>query len=160
MKLLLAVLLGLAAYCAADSTCGPLEKVKIRRQWDEAFGEDHHRIQFATHLFQRIFKDHPEAREQFSKFRGDNIYHPVFQAMGQRVLAAISLLIETTDEPEILKELLVQVKTYLGTTGVKPEFYTIFRNEMLETLPEYLDTHLDWDAWTACLDDLINVLKA
>jgi len=164
MKLLLVLVVAMAAYVVADDDkqdkheCGILEMVKVRRQWAECFGEGEHRLQFGLHLFQRLFKAHPEARAQFSNFRGDNIYSPVFQAHGQRILQALGLLIETTDEQDILKELLGSVKEYLTSKGIKPEFYGHFRDALLETLPDYLENHLDWDAWFPCVNTLIDKL--
>jgi len=68
------------------------------------------------------------------------------------------MLIETEDDPEALAVLEDQVKKTLAAAGVKPEFYDAFRDEILDTLPEYLEIHLDWDAWHACLDNIIDVL--
>jgi len=167
MKWLFALaVLGLAvAYVTADAPappkleCGLLERVKVKRQWIEAFGESEHRLEFALHLFNNLFKDFPKAREMFSKYRGDNVYSPEFQAHAQRILNALGMLISTGDDVEALKILIEQVKTNLAERGIKPEFYEAFRDELLATLPEYLEIHLDWDAWHACLDKIIDALN-
>jgi len=163
MKWLVAVVvLGLAACVMGDEPkreCGPLEKVHVKRQWEAAFGEGEHRLEFALHLFNHLFKDYPKAREMFSAYRGDNVYSPVFQAHAQRILNSLTMLIETADDPEALAVLEEQVQKNLAATGIKPEFYDAFRDELLDTLPEYLEIHLDWDAWHACLDDIIEVLQ-
>jgi hemoglobin-like flavoprotein len=164
MKLVLVIaVLGCLAACAlADDdhvTCGPLQKIKVKRQWDKAFGEGSHRLEFALHFWNHFFKDYPKAREVFKDFRGDNVYSPEFQALGQRVLESFTMIVDTTDDPEALKIMVEAIKVDHAEKGVKPEFYTAFRDELLETLPEYLGTHLDWDAWTACLNALIENLK-
>jgi len=163
--LVFAVFCLVAAYVTADApaaakpTCGLLERVKVKRQWIEAFGESEHRLEFANHLFNNIFKDFPKAREMFSNYRGDNIYSPIFQAHAQRILNGIGMLISTSDDLEALKVLVGFVKTNLAAKGIKPEFYEAFRDELLATLPEYLEIHLDWDAWHACLDKIIDSLN-
>jgi hemoglobin-like flavoprotein len=162
MKCLVAVaLLALLGMCLADDkpTCGLLERVHVRRQWNEAFGEGEHRLEFALHLFNNLFHDFPKAREMFANFRGDNVYSPKFQAHAQRILNSLGMLIATSDDPDTLAVLLAAVKTNLAKTGIKPEFYEAFRDELLQTLPEYFEIHLDWDAWHACLDTLIDKLN-
>jgi len=163
--LLLAVaLLGcMVAWAQADDapthSCGPLQKIKLRRQWNKAFGEGKHRLEFALHVWNHFFKDYPKARDLFAKFRGDNVYSPQFQAMSQRMMATFGMIISTTDDPEANKILIANVKTDHSERGIKPEFYDAFRDVLLETLPEYLGTHLDWDAWTDCLNLLLSALK-
>jgi len=157
----LGVLAGLFACCLADTApkCGPLQKIKVRRQWDRAFGEGSHRLEFAVHLFNKFFKEFPKAREMFSKYRGDNIYSAEFQASSQRILGAFSMLIETTDDPAALKVLLGAIKANHAEIGIKPEFYEALRDELLDVLPKYLGVHFDWDAWMNCLNVLLENLN-
>jgi len=162
LQLFVAVIIGcLAVSCLADTApkCGPLQKIKLRRQWDRAFGEGSHRLEFAIHLWNTFFKAFPKAREMFSKYRGDNIYSAEFQASSQRILGAFAMLIETTDDPEALKVLLEKVKADHAEKGIRPEFYEALRDELLEALPKYLGAHLDFDAWNGCLTALIEKLK-
>jgi len=161
MKWLLAVaLLGLAGVMADQKQeCGLLERVHVRRQWHEAFGDGEHRLEFALHLFNNLFKDFPKARDMFATYRGDNVYSPQFQAHAQRILNSLGMLIATSDDTEALKVLVNTVKTNLAKAGIKPEFYEAFRDELLNTLPEYLEIHLDWDSWTACLNAVIDKLN-
>jgi hemoglobin-like flavoprotein len=164
MKLLLAcVVLGcVAAWAAADEenhTCGSLEKIKVRRQWEEAYGEGRHRLDFALHFWSRFFKDHPKARDAFKAVRGDNIYSDKFQAFSQRRLAALGMVIETTDDPEALKVMAEYAKADDKAAGVGPEFYDDIRISLLETLAEYIGNHFDWDAWNDCLTALVAGLK-
>jgi len=161
--LLVCTLLGCLVACALASSeghkCGPLAKIKVRRQWDKAYGEGSHRLDFGIHFWHHLFKDYPKARETFQKFRSDNIYSSEFQAMGSRLLGAFGMLIETTDDPEALKVLIQNVKTTNAEKGVDAELYNEIHEELLETIPEYLGAHFDWDAWNDCLHDLIAALK-
>ena len=163
MKLLLVVLvLGCLAACTLadrEHKCGPLQKIKVNRQWNKAFGEGSDRLEFAIRLWKTFFKAFPKAREMFSKYRGDNIYSPEFQASSQRILGAFSMLIETADDSEALKVLLGNVKADHAEKGIRPEFYEALRDELLEVLPKYLGSRLDYDAWYDCLTALIDNLK-
>lgn len=163
MLLAVAVLLGVTLVALADDDkpkCGPLQKLKIKRQWDKAYGEAHHRAEFSVHLWNHFFKDHPAARDLYKKFRGDNVYHPRFQAFSSRALETLTMIIDTTDDPEALKEIIKFVKADDAEQGVTHEYYDGFLASLLETLAEYLDTHLDWDAWTACLNQLEEATKS
>jgi len=161
--LLLSALLACLVVCAfADSDehkCGPLAKIKVRRQWEKAYGEGSHRLDFGIHFWHHLFKDYPKARETFAKYRSDNLYHPTFQALGQRLLGAFGMLIETTDDPEALKVLIQNFKTSHAEKGVTADLYAEIHEELLETVPEYLGAHFDYDAWNDCLHDLIAALK-
>jgi len=162
--LVLAVFCVAAAYVTADTPaaakpqCGILERVKVKRQWIEAFGESEHRLEFALHFFNDLFKTFPKAREMFTKFRGDNVYSPVFQAHAQRFLNGLGMLITSADDVEALKVLGATVKKEMVEWGITPEFFEPARNEMMAILSDYLTYHVDWDAWQACMDAVIGAL--
>jgi len=163
--LLLTALLGcLVAFALADVSrehrCGPLAKIKVRRQWDKAYGEGSHRLDFGIHFWHHLFKDYPKAREVFKEHRSDNIYSPEFQALGARLLGFFGMFIESTDDPEALKVLVHNFKANMAEKGVSPELYDEVHEELLETIPEYLGAHFDWDAWNDCLHDLITAIKS
>jgi len=164
--LVLAVFCVAAAYVTADTPaaaepqCGILERVKVKRQWIEAFGESEHRLEFALHYFNDMFKKIPKMRELFTKFRGDNVYSPVFQAHAQRLFNAFGMLITSIDDMEVLKILGATVKKDMIEWGIQlsPEFIGGSRDEMLTILSEYLTYHIDWDAWQACLDTITDAV--
>lgn len=164
VSLFVAVFVCVAACVLADDTaadhqkCLPLQKLKVRRQWSKAFGEGSHRIKFAQQLYRNLFKAYPKARNLHAKFRGDNIYSPEFLAFSQRLLGSLTIVIDTTDDPAANKVLVGKLKDRLTAIGVTPEFYTAFRDNLFETLPDYLGTHFDWDAWTGCFNGLIDAL--
>jgi len=171
MKLLIvaALLLVAVAFVQADDAqhdddhhiptkCGVLERIKVRRQWVKAFGEGTQRLEFANHLYSNIFKAYPKARALVQKYRGDNIYSPEFQAFAQRILNGLSIIIATSDDQAALDVIVADLKTKSAERKVTEEYLNIFRDELLETLPEYLHTHLDWDSWTVCLNELIHAI--
>jgi len=165
MKVLLVVALLVCVACVfADDKpedhqkCLPLQKIKVRRQWAQAYGEGKHRIEFAQHFYRKLFKEFPKARDMYSKFRSDNIYSPEFVAFTQRLFETLTMIIDTMDDPEANKVIVAKLKVTLAERGVKPEFHSAFRDELMETIPEFLETHFDWDAWMGCLNALINAL--
>jgi hemoglobin-like flavoprotein len=163
MKLLLvvAVLGCLALSALADKTkCGPLQKLKVKKQWDHAYGEGSHRLEFGLRLFNNMFKAYPKARELFASSRGDNVYSPEFQAISQRVLRNFGEVIESGDDLEVEKVIIAEAKKVHAKLGIKDEYLDAFRDIMLETLPEFVGNHLDWDAWHACFDAIIAGFKA
>jgi hemoglobin-like flavoprotein len=165
MKYILAVLalVALVAMVMAEEDehykCGPLQKFKVKRQWDVAYGEGKHRLQFALHIFHRLFRDYPAAREPLKAFRSDNIYSPEFQALAQRILRNMNMVIDTADDPEVEKVMYEVAKATHGKYGIKPEMLPAIRDVIMESLEESLGTHLDWDSWMGCFNLVIKNLS-
>jgi len=162
MKLFLAVVSAVCfAFVAADdNACGSLERFKIKHQWSEAFGEGHHRVEFGVKLFKNLFRDHPETKAYFSRVNGDNIYSPEFEAHALRLLAGIDISIGLLDDQEALAAQVAHLKYKHKDRNIKPEYYTYLGNEIVDLLPEYLGTRLDYAAWTNCVKRLIATLAA
>ena len=142
-----------------EHKCTPLKKFKVWRQWSTAWGEGRHRLEFSTKVWSNFFRAYPKAREMFPNHVADNIYAPKWQAIGQRVLSAFGMAIDTADDLEALKVMIQVVKTRHAEKGIKPEFYEAFRDELLHTLPDFLGIHFDYAAWHDCLDALVAALK-
>lgn len=144
----------------AAPKCGPLQKIKVQRQWRASYGEGSQRVEFALHLWKNFFKAYPAARSYLKKYRSDNIYSPEFQAFGQRITSNLGLIIESYDDPEAAKVFIARVKGFHTAAGVAPEAFDAFPEPLLDTLHEHLGHRLDWDAWMPCLTALVNLLKA
>lgn len=143
-----------------EQKCKLLERVKVVRQWNHAYGEGQHRIDFVIEVFQDYFKQFPKARDLFVKdHRGDNIYSVEFQAQGHRVLGALGLLINTADEPETLKVILGKLKENTAILGTGEEYLESFQHALLETLPHHIGNHFDYDAWNHCLGVIFGAIK-
>jgi len=157
MKLFLAVVsvvcLGFVA--AEENQCGALERFKIKHQWSEAFGEGHHRLEFGVKLFKNLFKDHPETRAFFTRVNGDNIYSPEFEAHALRLLAGLDISIGLLDDQEALQAQVAHLRYKHKDRNIQPELYKYITEEILDLLPNYLGTRLDFGAWSACLKGLI-----
>lgn len=161
MKLLLAVVFSMGvAYAAAVGDCDSLERFKVKHQWSEAFGEGHQRIEFGVKIFKKLFNDHPDAKQYFGRVNGDNIYSPEFEAHTQRVLSGLDILIGLLDEQPTLVAQLAHLKDKHKDRNIKPEYFTYLGEEILDTLPTYLGTRLDFGAWSACYKKLIAALTS
>jgi len=53
MKLVLAVVLSVCFSVAVASDCDALERFKVMNQWNSAFGEGHHRLEFTVKVFKK-----------------------------------------------------------------------------------------------------------
>jgi hemoglobin-like flavoprotein len=144
-------------YCNAD--CSALERFKVKHQWQEAFGTGRHRIDFGIKFFNNIFKDYPGARDFFKRVRGDNVYSAEFEAHAERVLSGLDMSISLLDDEAALKAQLAHLKAQHQERKIEAKYFDIFRDELLRTLPFYLGSRLDWDAWTHCFDYLSAGIK-
>jgi hemoglobin-like flavoprotein len=161
MKLLLAVVFSVClAFVAADGDCDSLERFKVKHQWSEAFGEGHHRVDFGVKLFKNLFHDHPELKQYFTRVNADNIYSPEFQAHAQRLLAGLDIAIGLLDDQPALVAQLGHLKNKHKDRNIKPEYYSYLGEELLDILPSYLGTKLDFAAWSACYKKLIAALTS
>jgi len=156
MKLLLAVVSAvcLAFVVAEEDKCGALERFKIKHQWSEAFGEGHERVDFGVKLFKNLFSRHPETKSYFTRVNGDNIYSPEFEAHALRLLAGLDISIGLLDDQASLEAQVAHLKYKHKDRNIKPEFYGYLSEELLDLLPSYLGTRLDYGAWRACLKGL------
>lgn len=159
MKLVLAVVLLCVAYTAADD-CDALQRFKVKHQWAEAFGTGHHRVEFGVKVFRGFFKDHPAARTLFVNVNGANIYSPEFEAHAERVLGGLDMTIGLLDDQEALTAQLAHLKAQHKERNIANEYYSFFAEELLDVLPEYLGTKLDFAAWTACTKKLIAAISS
>jgi len=158
MKLLCVVLLlGCVAVCCLGDTelvCGPLQKIKVWRQWGRAFGEGSHRLKFAISFWKKFLKGDPKLRELFAPFGSHNIYSPKFLAFTQRVFASFSPQLEVLDEKDTRGAIMAAAKAFYDDLKVPIESYEKFDETLVEVLREELGRHFDFDAWKACLHQL------
>jgi hemoglobin-like flavoprotein len=160
MKLVLAVILSVCVAYAAAADCDGLQRFKVQHQWQESFGSGHHRVEFGVKLFNKLFHDHPETRAVFERVHGDNIYSPEFKAHAERVLGGLSMTIGLLDDPEAVKAQLAHLNEQHKPRGLKPEYFTYLGEELLDLLPEYLGSRLDYAAWKACYNKLVSAISA
>jgi hemoglobin-like flavoprotein len=160
MKLLLvaAVLACAVGYISAD--CTILQRFKVKHQWAEAFGTGAHRIDFGIKFFNNFFRDNPASRSLFTRVRGDNVYSPEFEAHAERVLSGLDMTIGLLGDNDALNAQLAHLKAQHIERKIDGKYFDIFRDELLKTLPFYLGSRLDWDAWTDCFNVIAAGIKA
>jgi len=163
MKLLLIVyVLGcLAALCQAEREvkCGQLDRLKVDRQWDKAYGEGPQRIQFAIRFWKNMFKTIPSLRPILSKFRSENIYSAPFQAFSQQLFSLLTLQLQPTTDAQTMNAIQEAAKLYYDELGLPVELYETMGGVLLETLPEFLGSRANLAAFQDCLRDLIQKLS-
>jgi hemoglobin-like flavoprotein len=160
MKLVLTVVLCVCVAQAYGSGCDPLQRFKVKHQWTEAFGSAHSRVEFALKLWNQIFGDNPDLRGLFKRVHGDNTYSPEFEAHAQRVLGGLDMTISLLDDQSSLDAQLAHLKGQHAERNIKADYYTVFNNELLTVLPDYLGSKLDFGAWTECLTLITDGIKS
>lgn len=147
MKCLI-VLVACVAYVAAD--CGPLQRIKVKHQWSEAYGSTaEQREHFGTDMWIEIFKAEPKSKELFTRVRGENVYSPEFQAHIVRVLGGLDMSISLLNNEETLNAQLNHLNTQHKTRGIPAEYFDLFEGVLLSTVAHTLDGY-DQDAWQSC----------
>lgn len=155
MKLVLAVVLSLCVAYATAEGCDPLQRFKVQHQWHESFGSGHQRLEFGIKLFASLFHDHPETRALFGRVNGDNIYSAEFKAHAERVLGGLDMTIGLLDDPTAVAAQLAHLKEQHKTRNIKTDYYKFLGQELLDLLPEYLGTKLDYAAFSDCYAKLV-----
>lgn len=150
MLKLCVVLLGLVVYATAD--CGILERLKVKRQWSQAFGEGEQREEFGLKLWVDIFQNAPAARGLFARVHGDNEFSDEFAAHSQRVLSGLDMLISLMDDEAVMNAELAHLKSQHDGRSIAAENYQVFKTSLGHTLAKSLGRFFAKDAWDACFD--------
>nr|ALO75575.1 hemoglobin subunit A2 [Osedax mucofloris] len=153
MKVLL-VFAALVAITVAN-TCGPLQRLKVKRQWAESYGHGNERLEFGIFVWQHTFHHSREARSLFSKVRGDNIHSNVFKAHAQRVLSSLDLCIALLDDEDTLKAALSHLAEQHKERNVTPTYWNAFTHSVLRAIENKVgDLIFDEDSWKPCINEI------
>jgi len=149
MKTLL-LLAACLAYVSAD--CGPLEALKVKSQWAVIYGSDAAgREHFAELLWDNFFDHHPEARDIFSRVRGDNIYSNEFHAHAIRVFGGLDICISLLSDTTTLNAALAHLKGQHDDRNLDAKLFDYFWDALSHAIPAYeKHIHFDYDAWHDC----------
>jgi hemoglobin-like flavoprotein len=146
--------IGCLAVCSLGDTqlvCGPLQRIKIWRQWRKAYGEGSQRLLFSTRFWSKFFKADPKIRVLYKPYGSDNIYSPKFLAFTQRLFASFTLQLELVDDADTKRAIMTSAKAFYDELNIPFEAYEMFDDILMEILAEYLGRYTDLDAWKACL---------
>jgi hemoglobin-like flavoprotein len=153
MKVVLVLLLGLMAVTSAfGSSCGTLERIKVKQQWAKAFGRGHDREFLGLALWRAMFNLEPKARDFFKRVGGDDIHSADFQAHSTRVLSGLDLCISVLDNQDVLDAELKHLQGQHKERGITANYFDTFGEVLFEILPAQLGRCFDKDAWHACFD--------
>jgi hypothetical protein len=152
MKALIAlVLLGLVASAFSDS-CGNLQRLKVKQQWSEAFGEVRDREGFALALWKAVFNQEPAARDLFKRVKGDDVHSPEFIAHMMRVLGGLDMCISLLDDEAVLNAELSHLNAQHKERGITSNYFLVFKRALMQTVPAALGRCFDKKSWSACFD--------
>lgn len=154
MKSLIAFVCLVAAvnYCCADHVCGPLQRLKVKRQWAEAYGSGNKREEFGHFIWAHVFQQAPAARDMFKRVRGDNIHTSAFRAHATRVLGGLDMCIALLDEEPVLNTQLSHLAGQHSTRGVEAAHYETFEHSVMMGIGHEIGSDVfDQDAWKPCL---------
>jgi len=160
MKVLI-VLMACLAYAAAE--CGPLQRLKVKHQWAEAYsGHGLTREKLGREIFDNVFKQAPKARDLFSRVRGDNIYSTEFSAHLVRILGGVDMCISLLNDEATLNAQLAHLNSQHKDRGIPSEYFDAMKVAVLETIPHFIEhhNHFDQDAWGSCFDAIASGIQA
>ncbi|KAK2187331.1 hypothetical protein NP493_169g03036 [Ridgeia piscesae] len=154
MKSLIALVCLVAAvdYCLADHVCGPLQRLKVKRQWAAAYGSGSGRQDFGHYIWAHVFQHSPVARDMFKRVRGDNIHTPAFRAHSTRVLGGLDMCIALLDDEPVLNTQLAHLAKQHTTLGVEADHYATLEHAVQMGVENSIGSEVfDQDAWKPCL---------
>lgn len=80
--------------CAAASDCGPLQRLKVKSQWEKVYGGSAEiREKFGSEVWIHVFLHDPKVKELFTRVRGDNVNSHEFKVSTQGLYFLQSILI-------------------------------------------------------------------
>nr|UCK81455.1 haemoglobin A5 chain [Arenicola marina] len=159
MKVLI-VLMACLAYAAAE--CGPLQRLKVKHQWAEAYGSHGlHREELGREMWHYVFEHAPKSKDLFSNVRGDNVYSVEFSAHMVRVLGGLDMCISLLNDHSTLDAQLAHLSQQHKDMGIPNEYFDVLKAGLLETLPHHVshNSHFDQDAWSHCFDVIASGIK-
>jgi hemoglobin-like flavoprotein len=154
MKTLLVFVLCLA-YAAATG-CGPLERLKVKSQWEEVYGSTAAmRETLGTEVWTHVFLHEPKLKEHLTRVRADNVNSHEFHAHAVRVFGGFDICISLLNDPDTLNAELSHLHDQHDERGIPHEYFDVFRHGLLHVLSLHVK-NFDQDAWTACFDVIKN----
>jgi hypothetical protein len=145
--------LGLAS--ATTTHCGPMQRLKVKQQWAEAYGVGHERLELGIALWKSIFAQDNDARALFTRVHGDDILSPEFEAHIARVFNGLDRVISSLTDEDVLNAQLAHLKEQHIKLGINAHHFQLMRTGLGYVLPAQLGRCFDKAAWAACWDEVI-----
>jgi len=153
------VLCGLMAVAMAETGCGPLERLMVKQQWAEVYGEGNHRLDFTTAVWRSFFAHEPDSHGIFERVHSDNIYSPEFRAHMSRVFGGIDMAVSLLDDPDTLNAQLAHLKGQHDERGIAYNYYDSMIDALVEVVPAELGRCFDQNAWRSCMSIVIDGIR-
>jgi len=154
MKQLVIILCALVGASLATH-CGPLQRLKVKQQWADAYGSGHERLELGVALWKSIFSMDEAARALFSRVKGNDIHSPEFQAHIGRVFNGLDRVISSLTDEDVLNAELGHLKEQHIKLGINAHHFQLMHKGMGYVLPARLGRCFDKEAWQACWEEVI-----
>lgn len=142
----------MAAVTAASEECGPLQIIRVKSQWAEAYGDGMQRAAFSQALWRAIFAYAPETRDMFARVNGDDVTSSEFSAHALRVTSGFDMTVSLMDDPEAFQAQLAHLKGQHEDRQIPGTYFTVFGKALMQVVPATVGKCFDQDAWEACFD--------
>ena len=150
---LLAALVSCLALGLAEggSSCGPIQKVMVQRQWASLYGTEDDRLKFATQVWRDFFRRNKDEVAHFTRVNGGNIYSNDFRGHMLRVFAGLDIIISSLPDDAVFQSVLSHYKQMHVGKGITKDMVTKFGKSMGYVLPDFLHETFAADAWAPCM---------
>lgn len=147
----------LVAMVAAD--CGPLQRIKVKTQWAQAYSQGRQREAFGQAVWRAIFAMAPESRDLFVRVHGDDVTSPEFNAHALRVLGGLDMTMSLLDDEGALQAQLTHLQGQHRERGIPQQYFEVFGKVLMQVVPASLGRCFDQDAWTSCYQVIAQGIK-
>ncbi|KAK2143517.1 hypothetical protein LSH36_834g00063 [Paralvinella palmiformis] len=150
------VLVGLLTVVTASSSrCTPLQILKVKNQWQRAYGIGRMRDDFGLAIWRSIFAHDPTVLPLFERVHGDDLYHPDFIAHSARVFGALESLITLLDQPDTYEMQVAFLRSVHNYRNLAENHIWLMKNALMRIIPAALQFCFDEYAWNSCLDKIM-----
>ena len=152
---LFCVLVGMVA-----AECGPLQIIRVKSQWAEAYGDGAHRDAFAQAVWRAIFKYTPESESLFDRVNGQDVTSPEFRAHALRVLDGLDMVISLLDDEPAFNAQLAHLKGQHNKRGIPANYFRTFGVALETVARAAIGKCFDQDAFESCYDKIASGIKS
>jgi hypothetical protein len=158
--LLKALVLLCVVAAAAAAVCGPLQKIRVKEQWAQAYGEGRDRQSFGLAVWRAVFKLDPSARNLFNRVNGDDPSSPEFSAHSLRVLSGLDMTISFIDDTPAFEAQLAHLRGQHIDRKIPSYYFATFGKALGQVVAARLGKCYDEDIFKSCYNLVVEGIKA
>nr|2D2M_B Chain B, Giant hemoglobin, A2(a5) globin chain [Oligobrachia mashikoi]2D2N_B Chain B, Giant hemoglobin, A2(a5) globin chain [Oligobrachia mashikoi]2ZFO_B Chain B, Extracellular giant hemoglobin major globin subunit A2 [Oligobrachia mashikoi]2ZS0_B Chain B, Extracellular giant hemoglobin major globin subunit A2 [Oligobrachia mashikoi]2ZS1_B Chain B, Extracellular giant hemoglobin major globin subunit A2 [Oligobrachia mashikoi]7E96_B Chain B, Extracellular giant hemoglobin major globin subuni len=137
--------------------CTSLNRLLVKRQWAEAYGEGTNRELLGNRIWEDLFANMPDARGLFSRVNGNDIDSSEFQAHSLRVLGGLDMCVASLDDVPVLNALLARLNSQHDSRGIPAAGYPAFVASAISAVRATVGARsFDNDAWNSCMNQIVS----